>query len=293
MPAKPAVKTSMFGLGPIWAGLKAYPTLLRIGVAEAVAYRAELLVWMLTTTMPLVSMALWSSAADEQPLGPERMGQAEFAGYFTLTLLVRLLTSSWIIWQLIDDIRSGGLLQRLIRPIHPLFVYTSEQLAVLPLRVAIVLPMSLGLLYYLARGQLTHDPWLWGSFLLALPGAWAINFLSMALIGLLAFYIDSSAGLFSAWFGLYMLLSGYLVPLSLLPSWMARLSEILPFRYMLESPVRMLLGWPVAGGAHDTLLGRSEALAALQIEYAYVVGLTLAVVWLWRAGLRRYSAFGG
>ena len=91
------------------AGLKAYPTLLRIGFAEAIAYRAELLVWMLTTTMPLVSMALWSSAAAGQRLGPERMGQAELVGYFTLTLLVRLITSSWVLWQLTEEIRSGTL----------------------------------------------------------------------------------------------------------------------------------------------------------------------------------------
>ena len=41
--------------------LRAYPTLVRVGFAESVAYRAEMLVWMLTMTMPLVSLALWSA----------------------------------------------------------------------------------------------------------------------------------------------------------------------------------------------------------------------------------------
>src|SRR5690606_3990107 len=36
--------------------LTALPTLLRIGVAETVAYRAEFVVWMLTSTMPLVNL---------------------------------------------------------------------------------------------------------------------------------------------------------------------------------------------------------------------------------------------
>src|SRR5262249_48699956 len=39
--------------------VKAFPTLMRIGVAEVVAYRAEFLVWILTTNMPLVMLALW------------------------------------------------------------------------------------------------------------------------------------------------------------------------------------------------------------------------------------------
>lgn len=279
--------------GAFWHGLRAYPTLLRIGLAEAVAYRAELLVWMLTTTMPLVSMALWSSAAAGEKLGPERMGHADFIAYFTLTLLVRLLTSSWVLWQLTEEIRSGQLGQRLLKPIHPFLTYTAEQLAALPLRGALVMPLSLGLLYVFARAQITHDPWLWLCFLLSLPGAWMINFLSMAVIGLLAFYIDSALGLFYAWMGLYTMLSGYLVPLSLMPPWMAKVAAALPFRYMLETPVRMLLGWPLPGGARDTIVGRHEAFLSLGIEYGFVLILGVMTALLWRVGLRRYSAFGG
>ena len=46
---------------------RAFPTLLRVGFAEAVAYRAELLVWVLATTMPLVMLALWTAVARTRP----------------------------------------------------------------------------------------------------------------------------------------------------------------------------------------------------------------------------------
>lgn len=272
--------------------LRAYPTLLRIGLAEAVAYRAEMLVWMLTLTMPLVSMALWSSAAQGARLGPERLGSGELTAYFLITLLLRLLTGSWVLWQVSEDIRSGTLAQRLLRPVSPLVVYTAEQLAPVPLRAALVLPLSLSLLVTQARTQLTGDPWLITAFVAALPGAWAINFLTMVLLGMMAFYIDSAVGLFYAWMGLYTLFSGYLMPLSLFPPWLQRVSDVLPFRYMLDAPVKMLLGWPQAGGARDAALGRAQALKSLGIEYAYVALLTLAVVLLWRRGLRRFAAFG-
>lgn len=272
--------------------LRAYPTLLRIGLAEAVAYRTEMLVWMLTLTMPLVSMVLWSSAAQGARLGPEQLGSAELTAYFLITLLLRLLTGSWVLWQVSEDIRSGTLGQRLLRPVSPLLVYTAEQLAPLPLRAALVLPLSLGLLATQARAQLTGDPWLITAFVLALPGAWAINFLTMLLLGMLAFYVDSAVGLFYAWMGLYTLFSGYLMPLSLFPLWLRRVSDVLPFRYMLDAPVKMLLGWPIEGGARDTALGRGQALTSLGIEYAYVAVLALLVVLLWRRGLRRFAAFG-
>jgi len=35
-----------------WGGLRAVPTLMKVGFAEAVAYRAEMVVWVLATTMP-------------------------------------------------------------------------------------------------------------------------------------------------------------------------------------------------------------------------------------------------
>ena len=38
-----------------FAALRAIPTLLKIGFLEAVAYRAEMLVWVFATTMPLRS----------------------------------------------------------------------------------------------------------------------------------------------------------------------------------------------------------------------------------------------
>ena len=46
---------------------------MRIGFAEMVAYRAEFLVWILTTNMPLVMMALWNAVAADGPVG--RFGQ--------------------------------------------------------------------------------------------------------------------------------------------------------------------------------------------------------------------------
>ncbi len=56
------------------ANLRAVQTMIRIGFVEALAYRAEMLVWILATTMPLVMLALWHAVAREAPIG--RFGPA-------------------------------------------------------------------------------------------------------------------------------------------------------------------------------------------------------------------------
>lgn len=269
-------------------GLRAYPTLLRVGLLEAVAYRAEMLVWMLTTTMPLVSMALWSSVAAGQRIGPEGYGSADFTAYFLLTLIVRLLTGSWVLWSMTTEIRGGEISQRLLRPVHPILAYSAENLGAIPLRGLIVLPICLVLLGTMDRGQLALDPLHICAFLLAVPGAWALTFLSMCVCGALAFYIESALALFQIWMGLYMLFSGYLVPLPILPGWLRPVAEVLPFRYMVDFPVRLLLRASQQGdGAELWRIGR-----LLGLEYAWVLGVLLLCGGLWRAGLRRYAAFG-
>src|SRR5579862_9653541 len=107
--------------------LRAYPTLLRIGLAEAVAYRAEFLVWMLSMTMPLVMLALMKAVADEAPIG--RFTPGAFVAYYLATLIVRQLTGAWVVWELVREIREGTLALRLLRPIHPLLGHSAESLA--------------------------------------------------------------------------------------------------------------------------------------------------------------------
>lgn len=261
--------------------LRAIPTLLRVGFAEAVAYRAEFLVWLLSTNMPLVMLALWLAVAREGPVGG--FGPGDFVAYYLAALVVRLLTGAWVIWEVNYEIRQGTLAFRLLRPVHPLVHYACENLAAMPLRVLVSLPIAVGLLLALGGERVTDDPLLLALFPVTVLGAWAITFLAMAAIGALAFWFESATALFEVWLGLFFVLAGYLVPLALFPPWVQALSGALPFRYMLAFPVEMVVG----------MLSRAAALRQLAIQWAFVAGLLLLARAAWRLGLRRYSAYGG
>jgi len=262
------------------AAARAYPALLRAGFAGAVAYRAEFLIWMFSTNMPLIMLALWAAVARSGPVAGYT--QRGFAAYYLSTLLVRLLTGSWVVWELTMEIRQGVLALRLLRPLHPLIAYSAENLAAVPLRGIVAIPV-VSILLWTARGQLGHDPLLWLMLLPALLGAWLLTFLVMALIGTLALYVESAASLFEAWLGVSAVLSGYLVPLDLFPQSVQRIALALPFRFLLSFPVELMLG------KH----GRVEALGLLGAQWLYVACALLATNLVWRAGLRRYSAYGG
>ncbi len=261
--------------------LRAIPTLLHVGFAEAVAYRAEMLVWLLSTTMPLVMLALMSAVAREGPIG--RFGRAEFTAYYLAALVVRLLTGAWVIWEVNFEIRQGTLAFRLLRPIHPLVAYACENVGAMPLRLGLVIPIAVGAFLVTGAGHVTSDPLLVALFPLSIVGAWLITFLAMSVIGALAFYVESSGSLFELWLGLFGVFSGYLIPLELFPRWLAQAARFLPFRYMLAFPVEAIIG----------MTPRPAALLELGIQWTFVALLALGARAAWRQGLKRFAAYGG
>jgi ABC-2 type transport system permease protein len=114
-------------------------------------------------------------------------------------------------------------------------------------------------------------------------GAWLLIFFTMVLLGSLAFFLESSLGVFEMWLALHSILSGYLVPLALLPGWVARLARVSPFDSMLAFPLETLIGM------RDVRV----ATASLAQQWIYIAVMAAAGLTVWRRGVRRYVAFGG
>jgi ABC-2 type transport system permease protein len=261
--------------------LRALPTLLRIGVAETVAYRAEFLVWILTTTQPLIMLGLWTSVAREAPF--HGYTSSAFVAYYLANLLVRQLTGNWVAWQMMEEIRMGVMSMRLLRPIHPFFSYAASHIAAIPFRSLVALPVAVALLATSGASSLTTDPLQLAMILPSIALAWLITFAILFAIGALAFFLTNTMAITNLYFGLFSLLSGYLLPLDLMPRPIAVVAEWLPFRFMLSASVEMIT--KTLDGEHVAiLLGGQLAWAAITLA----IGLAI-----WRAGVRRFEAVGG
>lgn len=265
----------------VGASLRAMPTMLRVGLAETIAYRAEMVVWILTTTMPLVMLGLWTSVADEAPFAD--FTRRDFVAYYLAALIVRNLTSNWVGWQIAEEIRTGTLSMRLLRPVHPLAGFFATQAAGVPLRVVVVLPVIAALALSSGAAVVVTDPARLGLFALALVGAWWLTFVTFVVIGALSFYVDKTQALAEVYFGVFMVMSGYIIPLALMPGWCRAISDWLPFRSMLGGPVELLVGRHVA-------LDVAAGVVATQAVWIAVMSTLAAVVW--HRGLRRFEAFG-
>jgi ABC-2 type transport system permease protein len=261
--------------------MAALPELLRIGAVEAIAYRAEMFIWMLATTMPLVMLALWTSVARGAPVG--RYGERQFVAYFLATFIVRQLTGSWAFYQMNMEVRDGTLAMRLLRPVHPLWGYAAEGIASMPLRFLISLPVAIAAVVFVSSDSVTHDGALWAAWAVAVLLAWMITLLVNLLVGCTAFFTESSFKLMDVWLVFYFVFSGYLIPIDLFPPRLQAVVEWLPFRYQIGVPVELMTG------AHS----RGEACRLLVGEGAWVAVLAGATAVLWRRGVREFAAYGG
>lgn len=260
--------------------VRAIPTLLQVSFADMTAYRAEIIIWFLTVSWPVIMMMVWDRVAEIAPVkGWDRAG---FAGYFAMTIAVRQLTGSWVVWELNQLIRTGGLSSMLLKPVPPLPFLVAQSLAEKPYRAAALVPLLLGLWAW--RPDMRVDPGLDGLLLglLSITLAWATNVALQVVFACVAFWVEQSMGLWGVWFGLWSLLSGYLFPLELLPGWVRGVVAWLPFRATLAIPVEVLTG--AAGGL--------DALRLIALQVAWLAGFIVLGTVLWRRGVRRYEAYG-
>src|ERR1700745_2827449 len=160
--------------------LRALPTMMKIGLAEAIAYRAEMLVWVLSTTMPFVMWVMWSAVAEAAPVigqSGHSDGAGAFSASFLCTFIVRQIVSSWASWEMNFEVRQGTLAMRLLRPIHPVISYAMGHVAA-PVTVALLAT---------AWEQLPHDWRIWALWVPCMVGAWLVAFFSNIAVGTLCF----------------------------------------------------------------------------------------------------------
>ncbi len=257
-----------------------FVVLLRAAWVDALAYRAQLFIWVTTGMLPLIMLAVWRTLAGNGTIGG--YASNDFVAYFVGALCIRQLTGVWIIWDMEREIRLGELSPHLLRPVHPLWRYLAMALADKPLRLLMIAPIVLiaGLIAPGATPQ--PDLLRWSLLPLAIGLAFTVYFLNQCCIGVLSFWWTQVLALQDFWFGVYAFCSGYLVPLDLLPAPVTAVLNWLPFRAMLAFPLELLLG----------RLDQTAIIWGFAHQLGWIVVLGMLLHWLWNNGVRRYSAVG-
>jgi ABC-2 type transport system permease protein len=257
--------------------LRIFKTLLLTYYAEMVEYRAELLLWALSGSLPLILMGVWVQAAQS---GSFQLSALQFARYFLAVFLTRQFTVVWVIWEFERDIIEGTLSFRLLQPLDPIWhhigSHLGERLARLPLVGGLII---LFFLLYPAAWWVPSLPAL-VTYGFVVVCAFILQYLIQYTLAMFAFWTEKATSLQEFSFLMYLFLAGVVAPIEVFPEPFKTIVLLLPYPYLVNFPASVLTGLPINIG---------QGLFMIGIWSLIFLGINR---WFWRKGLRQYSGMG-
>jgi ABC-2 type transport system permease protein len=262
---------------------KIFQRLWQVNWAEQWQYRANLIMYLLYWLVsPIIYLSVWTSIANTKG-DVNGFTTNDFITYYMTLLIVDQITSNIVIYSFGYKIQDGTLSGELIRPIHPLLTNgLVNNIAFKGLTIMGLIPIWI-ILFFLFRPDFSNVAL--SGILLAIPATimgFFVGYLLSASITSLAFWTTRVYSIHEFYYALILLFSGQFVPLPLMPKLIQDIAQYLPFQLLIYFPIQLILG----------------KLSSAQIVQGYVMGAIWLVVsitifnWIWRNGVKRYSAVG-
>jgi ABC-2 type transport system permease protein len=240
-------------------------------------YRAEIFLWMLAGSLPIILMGVWIQAGNS---GDFSLDAVEFARYFLCVFLVRQFTTIWVIWEFEREVVEGKLSFKLLQPLDPVWHHVARHVAEKITRIPLLLVLVF--LFYLLYPQAWWTPSLMqvSLFSLFVVMAFILRFLVQYTFSMFTFWIERATAIQNFWFLLYIFLSGMIAPLEVFPPLMQTIVLWTPFPYLVYVPAAIIVGLPV------------NLWQSLAVMILWSVVFFFLNRWLWRKGLKQYSGMG-
>lgn len=264
--------------------MNTYLAAFRSGLSSLLEYRMDYFSNSFLSLLVLIAVQyfLWDSvfvARDNQFIG-QYTSDSMFLYVIFASLYGVIIRSGRIEKYVSEEIRKGDLNKYLLKPLSHLgfsgALATADRVGVL-LSTLIIIPF----IPLFTQAHISLEGIAWSSMLVCM--AMIIKFFISMAISYLAFWFEETWTFhvifdISMWF-----LSGSLVPLDLLPDWLARISNFLPFQYLSYVPAALSAG----------LMPLDLAGMHLGICFAWCIFSWLITRIIWNAGIRSFGAYGG
>jgi ABC-2 type transport system permease protein len=263
--------------------LKIFQRLWQVNWAEQWQYRANLIMYLLYWLVsPVIYLAVWTSIANSKG-AVNGFTANDFITYYMTLLIVDQITSNITLHIFAYKVQDGSLSSELIRPIHPMLTNTLvNNIAFKALTIMGLVPVWI-ILFFLFKPDFSGVTW--QGIALSIPAmllGFFVAFLLSGAITSVAFWTTRVWSISEFYFAVFLLFSGQFVPLKLMPTIIQEIARYLPFQFSMYYPIQLILG----------------KLSTVEIIHGFVIGTVWLVIsiflfnWVWREGVKRYSAVG-
>ena len=224
--------------------MKAFIRLTGISIQSRLYYKTSFLLDMTSMVIPLLGQyLLWYALYRQQGnrmIGG--MGQQEMFTYILIAFALNNLLGWSSENKLAREIKNGTVVARCIRPVSFLSQNAADMTG--SLLVQGITNLFLVLLICLIWRESFMLP-AFSSFLLFIPCtglALLLRILLVDVFSLLCFYSTGHLGITWTRIALFDFFSGALIPVAMFPQWLKALSYAMPFPYMIQVPIALLIG---------------------------------------------------
>jgi ABC-2 type transport system permease protein len=257
--------------------------LVRLSFKQQLAYRLALWAGLATNLFfgvlrAVLLIALYGSHGEVNGLSLQ-----DAITYVGLTQAMIAFLTVFGSFELMNTIISGAIGSDLLKPVS-FFVYWAGR----DLGKSLVNLFGRGVFFLLIYSlfyplQMPGSGAQWIFLLFSLLLAWGLSFAWRFLLNLAAFWSPDSRGILRIGFTLTQFLSGFIMPLRLLPDWFTNTVLWTPFPSMVDTSVQIFLG----------TLSNTALWNALLLQLFWFLVLAGACQWVLRAGVRRLVIQGG
>ncbi|HEV3262752.1 MAG TPA: ABC-2 family transporter protein [Gemmataceae bacterium] len=267
--------------------VRKYWKILRASLIERMAYRGDFLLGTVLRFLPMVTtillwQAIYGGNEDRQLSG---FTFRQMIAYLLLVHISRMFSSMpGLAGGIARDIREGTLKKYLIQPVD-MIGYLLSYRAAHKAAYIVTSFVPYALLFFLCRAYFDHwpAPRTLAAYAVSLLLAFVVGFFFEAAIGMIGFWFLEVSSVLYVVNTLNFFISGHMFPLDLLPQPWAWLLKALPFQYMAYFPAAVFL---------EKVRG-PDLVYGLVGEFVWAAVFMVLARWLYRLGLRRYSAYGG
>jgi ABC-2 type transport system permease protein len=257
-----------------------YWTLCKVSFQERMEFRWNILMYMSVAVLPaLVAIYLWSSVYNSQN---NQEGLRNIVTYYIVAAFVgwRIHPYHWnVMWEILQGRMATALLRPMSFPARTFWYEAGGRMW------STTLTTPFFVIFAIAMGSNFKAPdniWNWVYAIVAFTISYVMYFFMTFTLGLLAIWQNQPEGFFvlfgvgSQWLG------GTFVPLALMPDWISRILEWLPFAYVYSLPVKLFMGLP------PEAIWQGFGVQLLWLAISYVI-FKLA----WQKAVTRFEVYEG
>lgn len=255
----------------------------RMHLAEALAYRGSLTIWMLQTIFVLgIQPFIWLTVyGSRMSIGGYDRGS--LVAYFFFLPLIESVTMLYMMFEITHSVKEGTLARHLVKPLPFLpmvavreFAFSFVRFLITGILLLVIYPFVRH--FFVFPTFTAFSWWLVPTLLLGM----LLSVLGTSIIGMLAFWLVDASRFQQVWWIFTTLGAGYLAPLTFYPERLQLLVSYLPFKMIVYTPLSVLLG----------TIDTPALIRELIIASTWAIILFLICLLMWRRGLRRVEMVG-